>query len=341
MLEHFANKTVLITGGTGSFGSTFARLLLQKSTVSKVIIFSRDEWKQWQLREHDPLFRDSRVRFFLGDIRDQERLQRAFQDVHIVIHAAALKQVPAAEYNPTEFVKTNVIGAMNITAAALDSGIEQVIALSTDKAVNPINLYGATKLCSDKLFIAANAYVGKKGYPRFSVVRYGNVIGSRGSLLPFWKELLSQGKKSLPITDLRMTRFWVTLDDAARFVAYIASIMQGSEVFIPKSSSVLIKDLSQALSPGIGLDVVGIRPGEKIHEVLLSHDEARTSVEGEKFYAILPQFDVHGGAKYTMKEKTTPVAADFELTSQNNPLFTTSTDQIHALISGENPCILW
>ncbi len=340
MLDHFQDKTVLITGGTGSFGSTFARLLLKESKVSKVIIFSRDEWKQWQMREQDPLFHDPRVRFFLGDIRDEDRLRRAFHDVQIVIHAAALKQVPAAEYNPTEFVKTNVLGAMNITSAAIDCGVEKVIALSTDKAVNPLNLYGATKLCSDKLFIAANALVGKRGYPRFSIVRYGNVLGSRGSLLPFWKELLKEGKKSLPITDLRMTRFWISLEGSCRFVGHISKVMQGAEIFVPKSVSVYIKDLAEALHPGIKLDVVGIRPGEKLNEVLISHDEARTTVESRIFYCIQPQFEVHGSEQFKKATQWKPVAADFVLASDTNPLFTTSIEEIRALVQGSSTCTL-
>lgn len=340
MLEHFQDKTVLITGGTGSFGSMFARLLLKESKAAKVIIFSRDEWKQWQMREQDPLFRDPRVRFFLGDIRDEDRLHRAFRDVQIVIHAAALKQVPAAEYNPTEFVKTNVLGAMNITSAAIDCGVEKVIALSTDKAVNPLNLYGATKLCSDKLFIAANAYVGKKGYPHFSVVRYGNVLGSRGSLLPFWKELLKEGKKSLPITDPRMTRFWISLEGACRFVAHISKVMQGAEIFVPKSVSVYIKDLAEALHPGVKLDIVGIRPGEKLNEVLISHDEARTTVESRIFYCIQPQFEVHGSENFKQAAPWKPVAPDFVLASDSNPLFTSSIEEIRSLVQGSSSCTL-
>ncbi len=336
MFDHIQGKTVLITGGTGSFGSQFARFILKETQVGKVIIFSRDELKQWQMREHDPIFKDDRVRFFLGDIRDENRLARAFHDVHLVVHAAALKQVPAAEYNPTEFVKTNVLGAMNITNAALDCGVEQVIALSTDKAVNPINLYGATKLCSDKLFIAANAYSGKKKFPKFSVVRYGNVLGSRGSLLPYWKKLLSEGKQTLPITDMRMTRFWISLEEATRFVAYISSIMQGAEIFVPKSPSLYIRDLAKALCPEVHLDIVGIRPGEKLHEVLISNDEAHTTVEGSRFYCMLPQFEIHATRLSHPNVPTIPVPPDFILTSEVNPLFIDNVDTIRKAIL-ENP----
>ncbi|MCB1118741.1 MAG: SDR family NAD(P)-dependent oxidoreductase, partial [Chlamydiia bacterium] len=226
----FKDKTILITGGTGSFGRAFTKRLLQEDAIAKVIIFSRDEWKQWEMRDTDPIFTHPKIRYFLGDIRDPVRLARAFQEVDIVIHAAALKQVPAAEYNPSEFIKTNVMGAMNIINAAIDAKVEKVIALSTDKAVNPVNLYGATKLCSDKLFIAGNAYVGSSQQPIFAVVRYGNVLGSRGSLLPFWKKLIAQGETSLPVTDPRMTRFWITLDEAVNFVIHCLPLTQAGEI---------------------------------------------------------------------------------------------------------------
>ena len=233
-MGHFLDgKSVLITGGTGSFGQTCVRYLLEKTGASRVIVFSRDEWKQWQMREGDALFRHPNIRFFLGDVRDKERLRLALKDVQYVIHAAALKQVPAAEYNPSEFVNTNVLGAMNLSAAAIEAGVFRVVSLSSDKAVNPINLYGATKLCSDKLLIAANSYVGKRGVPRFSVVRYGNVLGSRGSLIPLWKELIAKGATTLPITDLAMTRFWITLQETVKFVLLPLSSLREERSLFP------------------------------------------------------------------------------------------------------------
>ena len=285
----FKDKTVLITGGTGSFGQTFTRRLLQEDLCKKVIIFSRDEWKQWQMQQSDPLFNHPKIRYFLGDVRDANRLKRAFQDVNMIVHAAALKQVPAAEYNPTEFVKTNVMGAMNVIDAALDCGVERIIALSTDKAVNPVNLYGATKLCSDKLFVAGNSYAGARGYPKFSVVRYGNVADSRGSIIPFWKSLLEAGKKQLPITDTRMTRFWISLQHAANFTYDCFSWMRGGEIFVPKIPSVRIVDLAEALAPGVQHEICGIRAGEKLNEMLISAEDARHSVEMDQCYVIAPE----------------------------------------------------
>lgn len=337
MADYYSDKTVLITGGTGSFGKTFAKYLLESTAVGKVIIFSRDELKQWQMRESYPTFKDSRVRFFLGDVRDSERLHRAFQDVHIVIHAAALKQVPAAEYNPTEFVKTNVMGAMNITNAALNCGVEQVIALSTDKAVNPINLYGATKLCSDKLFIAANAYSGKRAFPQFSIVRYGNVLGSRGSLIPLWNELLAKGVSSLPVTDVEMTRFWISLEDAAHFVANRLRKMQGGEIYIPKSPSVKIVDLAKALQPKAAINIVGIRPGEKVHEVLISADEARHCLEGADFYCLMPQFEFK--TRLAPQEALHKVSEGFILNSATNPLFTADIKKIEQFLEKSSRCM--
>src|SRR4051812_43027031 len=231
------DKSILVTGGTGSFGKCFIRKVLTEHCPRKVIVLSRDELKQWEMRQSDPVFDHDKIRYFLGDVRDKDRLMRAFNDVDLVVHAAALKQVPAAEYNPTEFIKTNIHGAMNVIDAAIDRGVEKVIALSTDKAANPINLYGATKLCSDKLFVAANAYVGAKGYPKFSVVRYGNVLGSRGSIVPRWRQLVADGAKTLPVTDPRMTRFWITLDQAAEFVCDNFGRMLGGEIFVPKIPS--------------------------------------------------------------------------------------------------------
>ena len=293
-MGHFLDgKSVLITGGTGSFGQACVRYLLEKTQASRVIVFSRDEWKQWQMRESDALFRHPNIRFFLGDVRDKERLRLALRDVHYVIHAAALKQVPAAEYNPSEFINTNVLGAMNVSAAAIEAGVLRVVSLSSDKAVNPINLYGATKLCSDKLLIAANSYVGKRGVPRFSIVRYGNVLGSRGSLIPLWKELVAKGATALPITDLAMTRFWITLQEAVKFVILALEQSEGGEIFVPKSPSVTIESIAKACFPKYPLQVIGIRPGEKLHEVLISRDDARTAYEFSYHYRILPAFPVY------------------------------------------------
>lgn len=286
----FKNKVVLITGGTGSFGKAFARKLLEDDICEKVIIFSRDEWKQWEIQQSDPIFKSSKIRFFLGDIRDTARLRLAFDQVHYIIHAAALKQVPAAEYNPSEFVKTNILGAMHIIDIAIEQGVEKVIALSTDKAVNPINLYGATKLCSDKLFTAGNVYVGARKEPRFSVVRYGNVLGSRGSVVPYWQKLIAEGAKTLPITDLRMTRFWITLNQAVAFVMQGITEMQGGEIFIPKIPSMKIADLGHAIAPEMPYTVTGIRPGEKLHELLISYEEARHTVESTDCYIIVPEY---------------------------------------------------
>ncbi len=289
----FDNKNVLITGGTGSFGQAFARKLLLEDVCNKVIIFSRDEWKQWQMQQSDPLFNHPKIRYFLGDVRDPKRLQRAFNEVHLVVHAAALKQVPAAEYNPTEFVNTNVIGGMNVIDAAIDCGVEKVIALSTDKAVNPVNLYGATKLCSDKLFVAGNAYVGMRGYPKFSVVRYGNVSGSRGSIVPLWRKMLAEGAAKLPITDKRMTRFWITLEQSVDLVCTCFRYMRGGEIFVPKIPSVKIEDLAQAVAPGVPRIYLGIREGEKLHELMVSVEDARHTIEMDDYYVILPEIYSH------------------------------------------------
>lgn len=285
----FKDKTVLITGGTGSFGRAFASRLLRDCECRKIIIFSRDEWKQWEMQKANPLLADPRVRYFLGDIRDISRLRRAFDEVDIIVHAAALKQVPAAEYNPTEFVQTNINGAMNIINAAIDCGVKKVIALSTDKAVNPINLYGATKLCSDKLFVAGNAYVGAKGFPIFSVVRYGNVINSRGSILPLWRQMIADGATELPITDVEMTRFWITLEQAVDFVIKALLLTRGGEIFIPKIPSMKIVELAKALAPNIPQKLIGIREGEKLHELMISEEDARHTLEFDDHYIIVPE----------------------------------------------------
>ena len=281
-----ADKTLLITGGTGSFGKKFTQAILDKYNLEKLIILSRGELKQAQMKEK---FDDhAKLRFFIGNVRDKERLYRAFDGVDIVIHAAALKRVPECEYNPFEAVKTNVLGAQNIINAAIDQGVEKVVALSTDKAANPINLYGATKLCSDKLFTAGNAYAGGKK-TKFSVVRYGNVMGSRGSVIPLFQEQREKG--TITITDRRMTRFWITLEEAVKMVLLALENMQGGEIFVPKIPSMKITDLAQAIAPDCEQETIGIRPGEKLHEVLISKSDARQTLEFDDYYIIEPNFE--------------------------------------------------
>ncbi|MED3622815.1 UDP-N-acetylglucosamine 4,6-dehydratase (inverting) [Neobacillus thermocopriae] len=277
------DKTILITGGTGSFGKKFVSKILE-TDVKKVIIFSRDELKQFEMAQE---YKDPRIRFFIGDVRDKDRLYRAFEGVDIVVHAAALKQVGICEYNPFEAIKTNIHGAQNIIEAALDRGAERVIALSTDKAANPINLYGATKLASDKLFIAANSYVGNKK-TRFAVVRYGNVVGSRGSVVPFFKKMKQTGK--IPITDKRMTRFWITLDQGVQFVIDNLGRMKGGEIFVPKIPSMRVVDLAKAIAPECEIEIIGIRPGEKLHETMITEDDARRTLSFDTYYVIQPEF---------------------------------------------------
>ncbi|MDN4492204.1 UDP-N-acetylglucosamine 4,6-dehydratase (inverting) [Ureibacillus aquaedulcis] len=277
------NKTVLVTGGTGSFGKKFVQKALD-SSVKKIIIFSRDELKQYEMKQE---FDDSRLRFFIGDVRDKDRLIRAFDGVDYVIHAAAMKHVDACEYNPFEAVKTNIHGAQNIVEAAIERGVEKVIALSTDKACSPVNLYGATKLASDKLFVAANAYVGDKK-TSFSVVRYGNVVGSRGSVVPFFNKIKHTG--ILTVTDERMTRFWITLDHGVQFVIDNLKRMHGGEIFVPKIPSMKVMDLAKAISPECKIEIIGIRPGEKLHEAMIMEDDARHTVEFEDYYVIQPEF---------------------------------------------------
>lgn len=277
------DKVVLVTGGTGSFGKKFTKKALELG-VKKIIVFSRDELKQYEMKQQ---FQDNRVRFFIGDVRDKERLNRAFDGVDIVIHAAAMKHVDACEYNPFEAIKTNIHGAQNIIEAAIDSGVERIIALSTDKACSPVNLYGATKLASDKLFVAANAYTGAKK-TMFSVVRYGNVVGSRGSVVPFFKRIRETG--TVPITDERMTRFWITLDQGVQFVVDSLERMHGGEVFVPKIPSMNIMDLAKAIAPDCKYEIIGIRPGEKLHEAMIMEDDARHTVEFDSYYVIQPEF---------------------------------------------------
>lgn len=279
------DKTILVTGGTGSFGRKFTEIALQDYQPKKLIVFSRDELKQYEMSQMYPVTKGSPVRYFIGDVRDRERLHRAMHGVDMVVHAAALKQVPACEYNPIEAVKTNVIGTQNVIDAAIDCGIKQVMAISTDKAVNPVNLYGATKLCAEKLFVQGNAYSGRGG-TRFSCSRYGNVVGSRGSVVPLFMRQREDGK--ITVTDERMTRFCITLEQGVRFVIGCVAKMQGGEVFVPKLPSMRIKDLAEAVAPGCVIDLVGIRSGEKLHEVLISRDESRYALELEDMFVIQP-----------------------------------------------------
>lgn len=293
-MYNLTGKTILVTGGTGSFGKKFIKKVLQLD-IKKVIVFSRDELKQYEMAQE---FTDPRIRFFIGDVRDKDRLYRAFDGVDVVIHAAALKHVGACEYNPFEAVKTNIHGAQNIIEAAIDRGVQRVIALSTDKAASPVNLYGATKLASDKLFVAGNSYVGNKD-TRFAVVRYGNVVGSRGSVVPFFKKIRKTGK--LPITDERMTRFWITLDQGVQFVLDNLERMHGGEIFVPKIPSMKVTDLATAIAPECEVEFIGIRPGEKLHEAMITEDDARRTLEFDSYYVIQPEFPwwseeyAHGG----------------------------------------------
>ena len=305
----FDGRSVLITGGTGSFGRRLTHILLRETRASRVIVFSRDELKQSEM-EH-AYDGDDRFRLFLGDVRDRERLYRAFDGVDIVVHAAALKRIPGAEYNPFEFVKTNVIGAENIIDAAIDRGVGRVVALSTDKASSPVNLYGATKLVSDKLFVAGNAYVGAKN-TRFAVVRYGNVLGSRGSVVPILRRL-GRGD-TFPLTDERMTRFWITLEQGARFVMQSVAEMVGGEIFVPKIPSMKLTEMIAALAPDAKVEVTGIRPGEKLHEEMISEHEARRTVERGDHYVICPEI-VWSGKRSVEGE---PVPAGFRYSSDQN-----------------------
>ena len=307
-------KTILVTGGTGSFGNAFTQYVLEHYDPKKIIIYSRDEFKQFNMSNKFRKYKD-KLRFFIGDVRDKDRLYRAFDGVDYVVHAAALKQVPACEYNPMEAVKTNIDGAMNIINAALDCGVKRVVALSTDKAVNPINLYGGTKLVSDKLFIAANAYSGMKDVC-FSIVRYGNVAGSRGSVIPFFRDIVAAGGNELPITDYRMTRFWISLDEGVQFVIKALSEAKGGETFISKIPSFKITDLAQAILPGCKMPEVGIREGEKLHEVMVTKEDSMLTYEYEKHYIVYPHFDWWNTDKIQAGGKK--VKQGFEYSSGNN-----------------------
>ncbi len=282
-------KTILVTGGTGSFGNAFTRYVLENHDPKKIIIYSRDEYKQFVMRNNFKEY-DDKIRYFIGDVRDEERLKRALNGVDYIIHAAALKQVPACEYNPMEAVKTNIDGAMNVVNAALDRGVEKVVALSTDKAVNPVNLYGGTKLVSDKLFVAANAYRGQSG-TTFSVVRYGNVAGSRGSVIPFFHKLIQDGATELPITDFRMTRFWISLNEGIQLVVKALGEAKGGETFISKIPSFKVVDLATAMAPNLKQVEVGIREGEKLHECMVPAADSLTTYEYEKNFIIYPHME--------------------------------------------------
>ncbi|HIK38638.1 MAG TPA: UDP-N-acetylglucosamine 4,6-dehydratase (inverting) [Geminocystis sp. M7585_C2015_104] len=293
------NKVILITGGTGSFGKAFTHFVLKHYNPAKLIILSRDEFKQWQMQREFPEDRYPQIRFFLGDIRDKDRLKFAFDGVDYVVHAAALKHVPTLEYNPFEAVKTNILGSQNIIEIAIEKGVKRVIALSTDKAVSPVNLYGATKLTMEKLFVAGNAYAGSKE-TSFAIVRYGNVVGSRGSVIPLFLNLLREGRREFPITDKRMTRFWITLEEGIRLVLFALEYGEGGEVFVPKIPSVRVVDLAKVMCPHCSLRYIGTRPGEKLHESLISPDESRDirliKHEGKEYFVLLPQFSFEARA---------------------------------------------
>ncbi|OUT18664.1 UDP-N-acetylglucosamine 4,6-dehydratase (inverting) [Campylobacter concisus] len=316
----FNNKSILITGGTGSFGKKYTEILLKKYKPRRLVIYSRDELKQYEMAQ---VFKDKAMRFFIGDVRDYKRLRTAMNAIDYVIHAAAMKHVPIAEYNPMECIKTNIDGAQNVIDASLECGVSKVIALSTDKACNPVNLYGATKLASDKLFVAANNIVGDKK-TRFSVVRYGNVVGSRGSVVPLFKKLITQGEKELPITHEKMTRFWITLEQGVNFVLKNFERMKGGEIFIPKIPSMTMMDLAKALAPELGVKIIGIRPGEKMHEMMISRDDAHLTYEFDDYYVISPSIQFLTAQDFStnaLHQKGKPVSEDFEYSSNTNKIW--------------------
>ena len=321
------DKTILITGGTGSFGKCFTRYVLTNYEPKKIIIYSRDEFKQWMMANEFKEY-EEKLRFFIGDVRDMERLRRACESVDYIIHAAALKQVPACEYNPNEAIKTNIHGAMNVIDAALDTGVRKVVALSTDKAVNPVNLYGGTKLVSDKLFVAANAYVGTKDI-NFSIVRYGNVAGSRGSVIPFFHKLVQEGATELPITDLRMTRFWISLTQGVELVIKALAEANGGETFISKIPSFKITDLAEAMLPGCRLKETGIRPGEKLHEIMVTTEDSATTYEYDKHFIVYPQMTWNNRQQPDLSGKK--VMEGFHYSSDNNTEWI-GVEEIRALL---------
>lgn len=322
------NRTILVTGGTGSFGKCFARYVLEHYQPKKIIIYSRDEFKQWMMANEFKEYAD-RLRFFIGDVRDLERMRRALEGVDYVIHAAAMKQVPACEYNPNEAIKTNIHGAQNVIEASLDSStVKKVVALSTDKAVNPVNLYGGTKLVSDKLFIAANAYAGSKDI-NFSIVRYGNVAGSRGSVIPFFHKMIREGGNSLPITDYRMTRFWISLTQGVELVIKALEEATGGETFISKIPSFKITDLAEAMLPGCEMPEVGIREGEKLHEIMVTVEDSLTTYEYDRHFIVYPQMVWNDKQKPDMSGKKVPEG--FFYSSENNSQWLT-VDEIRQLL---------
>ncbi len=325
---NWTEQVVLVTGGTGSFGQKFVEIMLREYRPQKLIVFSRDELKQHEMRtaglDHPSL------RYFLGDVRDQQRLERAFSGVTVVVHAAALKQVPACEYNPFEAIQTNINGGKNVIEAAINCGVKRIVALSTDKAVNPINLYGATKLCAEKMFVQANAYAGAQD-TRFSCARYGNVVGSRGSVIPIFMEQRTRGR--VTITDSRMTRFWITLEDGVRFVIQCLEQMHGGEIFVPKIPSMKLLDMALAIAPDCQIESVGIRPGEKLHEVLLSEDEARNAVDCENMFVIQPAQP--WWRKENWKSKT-PIPEGFRYSSESNSRWLSAED-LYRMVEGSAP----
>lgn len=335
VLAYMLNQaTILITGGTGSFGKALVREILFKYKPKKLIVFSRDELKQYEMAQEFSPEKYPMMRYFLGDVRDVDRLKQAMSGVEYVIHAAALKQVPAAEYNPFECIKTNINGAENVIQSAIYNRVKRVVALSTDKAANPINLYGATKLASDKLFVSANHLSGE-AKTRFSVVRYGNVIGSRGSVIPFFMKFISDGKKTLPITDPRMTRFWITLQQGVQFVLDCLQRMEGGELFVPKIPSMKIVDVARTLLPECDFSVTGIRPGEKIHEILVSSGDAYHTIEFDTYYVIQPAFHWWDKHAFMTSNGGKHVSDDFEFRSDNNAQWLTPTELLK-LISLNN-----
>jgi UDP-N-acetylglucosamine 4,6-dehydratase len=311
------DKTVLVTGGTGSFGKHFLKTVIARYKPRKLIVFSRDELKQFEMAQEFPTEKYPFMRYFIGDVRDKDRLDLALRDVDFVVHAAAMKQVTTAEYNPFECIRTNVFGAENVVSACLRRGVKRVVALSTDKAANPVNLYGASKLASDKIFVAANNLAGSDG-PRFSVVRYGNVFGSRGSVVPFFKKLIADGAESLPITDERMTRFWITLSQGVNFVLSSMEMMRGGEIYVPKIPSTTIPEVARLIDPSMKQHVIGIRPGEKLHETMIPADDAHATLELEDRYVILQSF-AHAARDAYLHRGATPVAEGFSYSSDSNP----------------------
>ena len=326
----FTNKNILITGGTGSFGKQFVKTVLQNYKPNKIIIYSRDELKQYEMAQR---FNEKAMRYFIGDVRDLPRLQKAMRDVDFVVHAAALKHVPIAEYNPMECIKTNIMGAQNVIDACIDNNVEKVIALSTDKAASPINLYGASKLASDKLFVAANNIIGKAS-TRFSVVRYGNVLGSRGSVIPYFAKLIDNGATSLPITDTEMTRFWITLSEGVEFVIQSFSRMYGGETFIPKIPSMKMTNMAKAIAPTLAQEIVGIRPGEKLHEVMCPQNDAHLTLEFKDHYVIEPTIQFVQKVNYdtnALLEKGFRVPVGFEYSSDKNTHWMTDKELLEKI----------